>query len=299
MKILAPLSLAALAASLIALTPAHARDFQVFKSLLDQVRSAQSSGSPGPSGSDRGIKADIKPEELYSPAQQKLSFDACLDQFPARKALSSSVVPYKMKPLALCSDTFAVLYSPVSKTPLVTVERLDRARMADAKGEKRTDFFFEDPRIPKSGRASLADYRKQEPAVDRGHMAPAANSPTPNAMAQTFALTNMVPQDPVNNQKIWSKLEADVRKYASRASGGVFVYTGPLFDPGHSTVGFGKVWKPTRLFKLVYDEPSGRAWAYVMPNAEAPLSRPVDYATFVKLTGLTLLDGLPVTGSLS
>ncbi|PTU01717.1 endonuclease, partial [Pseudomonas sp. HMWF031] len=200
-------------------------------------------------------------------------------------------------PLALCSDNFAVLYSQTSKTPLIVVERLNAAQLQDAKGEERTNQFYPDPRIPKSGRAELSDYRSQHPAVDRGHQSPAADAPNPNAMAQSFALSNMVPQDPTNNRKIWSKVESDVRKFAQRANGDVYVFTGPLFDSGHATVGDNKVWVPTRLFKLVYDASSKRAWAYVLPNAETRIERPMDYDAFVKSTGLNLLGNLPVSGS--
>ncbi|MGY3175509.1 DNA/RNA endonuclease G (NUC1) [Pseudomonas sp. TE12234] len=235
--------------------------------------------------------------DLYSNKQKQASFDGCADLFPAAKPLSMATVSATMKPLALCSDNFAVLYSQTSKTPLIVVERLNAAQLQDAKGEERTNQFYPDPRIPKSGRAELSDYRSQHPAVDRGHQSPAADAPTPNAMAQSFALSNMVPQDPTNNRKIWSKVESDVRKFAQRANGDVYVFTGPLFDSGHATVGDNKVWVPTRLFKLVYDASSKRAWAYVLPNAETRIERPMDYDAFVKSTGLNLLGNLPVSGS--
>ncbi|NWC96306.1 MULTISPECIES: DNA/RNA non-specific endonuclease [unclassified Pseudomonas] len=235
--------------------------------------------------------------DLYSSKQQQASFDGCADLFPAAHPINTATVPATMKPLALCSDNFAVLYSQTSKTPLVVVERLNAGQLQDAKGEERTNQFYPDPRIPKGARAELSDYRGQHPAVDRGHQSPAADAPSTNAMAQSFALSNMVPQDPTNNRKIWSKVEADVRKFAKRADGNVFVFTGPLFDPGYSTIGDNKVWVPTRLFKLVYDVSSQRAWAYVLPNAETRIEKPMDYATFVKTTGLKLLGNLPVTGS--
>jgi endonuclease G len=235
--------------------------------------------------------------DLYSNKQKQPSFDGCADLFPAAKPISTATVPATMKPMALCSDNFAVLYSQTSRTPLLVVERLNAAQLRDAKGEERTNQFYPDPRIPKSGRAELSDYRSQHPAVDRGHQSPAADAPSPNAMAQSFALSNMVPQDPTNNRKIWSKVEADVRKFAKRADGNVFVFTGPLFDAGHGTIGANKVWVPTRLFKLVYDTSSQRAWAYVLPNAETRIQKPMDYDTFVKSTGLKLLGNLPVSGS--
>lgn len=235
--------------------------------------------------------------DIYSRQQQQASFDTCADLFPAAKPINTATVPVAMKPLALCSDHFAVLYSQTSKTPLVVVERLNAAQLKDAKGEERTNQFYADPRIPKGARAELSDYHSQHPAVDRGHQSPAADAPDAHAMAQSFALSNMVPQDPTNNRKIWSKVEADVRKFAVRAGGDVYVFTGPLFDPGHSTIGANQVWVPTRLFKLVYDASSKRAWAYVLPNAETRIQKPMDYETFVKSTGLKLLGNLPVSGS--
>lgn len=235
---------------------------------------------------------------LYSAAQQEPTFDACVDQFPQEQPLALALVPASMKPLALCSDEFAVLYSQTSKTPLVVVERLNARRLADAQGEQRSDNFYADPRIDRAGRADLADYRGQHPAVDRGHQSPAADAPTPQAMAQSFSLSNMVPQDPVNNRKMWNKIEQDVRKFARRARGDVFVFTGPLFDSGHETIGRGKVWVPTHLFKLVYDVSSGRAWAYVLPNAETTIVAPMDYQAFVARTRLPLLKNERVTGGI-
>ena len=264
------------------------------RSLLDFIKPPAQHQEPQ---SRSGSISQSAALDLYSNKQKQPSFDGCADLFPASRPINLATVPSTMNPLALCSDNFAVLYSQISKTPLVVVERLNAAQLQDAKGEERTNQFYPDPRIPKGGRAELSDYRSQHPAVDRGHQSPAADAPSPNAMAQSFALSNMVPQDPTNNRKIWSKVESDVRKFAKRADGNVFVFTGPLFDAGHATIGDNKVWVPTRLFKLVYDASSKRAWAYVLPNAETRIERPMDYDAFVKSTGLKLLGNLPVTGS--
>lgn len=240
----------------------------------------------------------INPSEalaLYTSQQKKASFDGCVDIFPAGRPISVASVPPAMKPMALCSDSFAVIYSQASRTPLVVVERLDAAKVRDAKGEERTNQFYPDPRIPKSGRAELSDYRGA--GFDRGHQSPAGDSPNARSMAQSFALSNMVPQSSRNNRGAWSRIESDVRKFAQRSGGSVYVFTGPIFDPGYTTIGDNKVWVPTRLFKLVYDASSKRAWAYVLPNADTRVERPMDYAAFVKTTGLNLLGDLPVTGT--
>lgn len=80
----------------------------------------------------------------------------------------------------------------------------------------------------------------------------------------------------------------------------MYVYSGPLFRKGFGTIGGNQVRVPTHLYKLVYDEASGRAWAHVLPNrADARIERPMNYAQFFEETGLNLLDGLPVAGSVT
>lgn len=242
-----------------------------------------------------GSLKDSQALDLYSKAQRQHSFADCVEKFPRANPISLSIAPAEMKPLALCSDNFAVLYSQTSKTPVVVVERLNASVLRDAKGEERTDSFYADPRIPEGSRAELSDYRGSK--LDRGHQSPAADAPDQKAMAQSFALSNMIPQDPTNNRKVWSKVERDVRKFAARSTGDVFVFTGPIHDQGFRTIGANKVWVPTRIFKLVYDESTQRAWAYVLVNGKTSVERPVDYQTFVQETGLKLLGNLPVTGS--
>ena len=277
------IGIAALAALAVALTPAvHAKGF------FDLA--------PPQYGYHSKDLKDSQAADLYSTAQKQNSFDDCTEKFPGGQPLSTSVVPQKMRTMSLCSDNFAVLYSMTSKTPLVVVERLNAELLQDAKGEVRTDAFYADPRIPIGSRAELSDYRGSN--LDRGHQSPAADAPDGKSMAQSFSLSNMVPQNPTNNRKIWSKVDRDVRKFAQRAHGNVFVFTGPLFDQGHVTIGANKVWVPTRLFKLVYDESSQRAWAYVTENGATPIQRPVDYQTFVQQTGLHLLGDLPISGSI-
>ena len=229
---------------------------------------------------------------VYSAEQQKLTFDACRNQFLDGKPMDSRQFNSKMKPMALCSDNFAVVYSGASKTPIVVVEKLNRMQLQDAKGEARTDQFYADPRLPSDVRAELSDYKGHQ--VDRGHMAPAADAPTPRAMAQSFALSNMIPQDSENNRKVWSKVESSVRKYVNRAEGDVFVFTGPLYGQHVRKIGANGVWVPDSIFKLVYDINTKRAWAYILPNAPTEISKPVSYNEFVKITGFNFLNGKTV-----
>jgi endonuclease G len=223
-------------------------------------------------------------------------FAACQQLFPKSAVINVATVDASWRPTALCFNHFAVLYSRLSKTPLVAVERLTRQQLADALDEKRTNEFFPDPRLPREDRADLKDF--QGSGLDRGHLAAAGNQPDQDSMAQSFALSNIVPQDPVNNRKVWSGIESDVRKYVRRSQGNVFVFTGPIFRGQPQTIGRSKVWVPTHLFKLVYDEAKDRSWAYVLPNtAQAHVEPPMEYDEFVRQTGWQLLPARqPVRG---
>lgn len=187
----------------------------------------------------------------------------------------------------LCYESFAILHSGESKTPVFVAERLTRAGIGDA-NEKRTDKFFADARLPRSERAELSDYKGSGYA--RGHMAPAGDMANPTAMAQSFSLANMVPQNSTQNSGAWSKIEQDTRRYVLRAKGNVFVITGPVFGPESQTVGANRVRVPTHLFKLVYDEGTGKAWAHWQPNSEdARAGRPITYGELTQRIGMELL----------
>lgn len=121
--------------------------------------------------------------------------------------------------------------------------------------------------------------------------------PTVQAMAQSFSLANMVPQAQKHNGGAWAKsVEAATRKYAGRASGNVYVITGPAYSPSIQEspgIGAGQVRVPKYLFKLVYDQDTNRAWAHWHLNDDSTRgSRPISYLELVKRTGINFLPGV-------
>lgn len=218
-------------------------------------------------------------------------FSACPQFFANGK---SPVIAPKPTNRALCYDAFAILHSGESKTAVFVAEKLNRASIADA-DEKRTNRFFPDARLRSAERATLDDYKGS--GFDRGHMAPAGDMPTATAMAQSFSLANMVPQSPEHNRGAWAKsVEAATRKYVERATGDVYLITGPIFEPNIAdspSIGPGQVRVPKYLFKLVYDQDKNRAWAHWHMNNDATRgSRPISYAELVKRTGIEFLPGV-------
>ena len=204
------------------------------------------------------------------------------------------VVAFRPTDRALCYDAFAILHSGESKTAVFVAEKLNQASIIDA-DEKRTNRFFADSRLRSAERATLEDYKGS--GFDRGHLAPAGDMPTAQAMAQSFSLANMVPQAPEHNRGVWAKsVESATRRYAARATGDVYVITGPVFLPsiaGSPSIGAGQVHVPRYLFKLVYDQKANRAWAYWQENDNATrASKPISYAELGKRTGIEFLPGM-------
>lgn len=164
----------------------------------------------------------------------------------------------------LCYSDFVVLHSGITHGPLWSAEHLTRAHVDAAKAMTRTNRFFEDDRLPPGERATLADYRRS--GYDRGHMSPAGNRWNDEAMAQSFSLANVVPQNRQNNERLWARLESAVRRIALR-DGEAYVVTGPLFVGAQlQTIGESRVFVPTQLFKVVYVPSRRIAFAIVADN---------------------------------
>lgn len=217
-------------------------------------------------------------------------FSGCRQFFASGQA---PIVPKAPLLRDLYYDDFAVLHSGQTRTPVFVAQRLNRETIQDARGEQRTDKFFPDARLPRNERAELADYKGS--GYSRGHMAPAADMPNPTAMSQSFSLANMVPQNRKQNSGPWAKIEQDTRRYAMRATGDVYVITGPVFGADNTVIGTNKVSVPTHIFKLVYDNRTQKAWAHWQANADdARAGAPISYAELTKRIGMELLPNSPV-----
>ena len=217
-------------------------------------------------------------------------FEPCLQLFPNGHP-PVILQQEEPQPHALCFSSFAILYSGKSRTPIFVAERLNRQLLLKARDNRRTNGFYEESRLPGADRARLEDYRYS--GFDRGHMAPAGDMATAEAMAQSFSLANMVPQDPVNNRKAWTGIEKATRKYIMRAEGDVYVITGPVFEGIVPTIGDTRIWVPQHLFKLVYDPATNRAWAHWLDNtAMARAEKPISYEELVSRTGIQFLPGV-------
>lgn len=218
-------------------------------------------------------------------------FERCNEFFPHR-AIPELPARFPLKTRELCFSDFAILYSGDSKTPVYTVERLNKQRLAHK--PKRKGKFYEEARVPSRERSTLTDYKATYGGrrLDRGHLVSAGNRSTQQGMAQSFSLANVVPQVPSFNQGAWNRVELDTRKYVKRAKGDVFVFTGPVYSERPRRLGPGKVWVPDYMFKLVYDPTAGRAWAHWLVNDEGvKVEKPIAYNELMRRTGIRFIPG--------
>lgn len=166
----------------------------------------------------------------------------------------------------LCHKGFLLAHDSERKTPIWVIEHLTKEKAMGTLA--RRDAFKADPALTKGQRAELSDYKGSP--YDRGHMAPAADMKwDPQAMAECFYLSNMVPQVGKGmNQGIWRILEDKVRDWAI-SRGEIYIYTGPVYDKetiGVKTIGKNKVAVPSALFKIVFSPEDQKAIAFIMPN---------------------------------
>lgn len=224
------------------------------------------------------------PTPARTGAPVQTMFAECRQFFPHSRPPE---VPGGQKLREVCFSAFAILHDGQTKTPVFVAERLNRQMLTQAQGMRRTDKFYAEARLPRAERAELDDYRGS--GYSRGHMAPAGDMSTPEAMAQSFSLANMVPQDQTHNGGAWSSIEQDTRKYVMRAAGDVYVFTGPIYADKPKTIGSG-VAVPTYIYKVVYDATTGRSWVHWQANAASTKAGPpISYEEFVKRTGIRVL----------
>jgi endonuclease G len=154
-------------------------------------------------------------------------------------------------------------YSEEKRNPLWVAYKID----ASSKNYnlKRPRGFKTDVRT--FSRIDPDDYKSS--GYDRGHMAP--NSAISSqygrqAQLETFLMTNICPQSPDLNRKIWQKLEKLETEYAQNFET-VWVITGPVFDEHIQQLKNG-IEIPDAFFKILFDEQQGnlRTLAFLIPQ---------------------------------
>ncbi len=140
---------------------------------------------------------------------------------------------------------------------------------------------------------------------DRGHLAPnyaIGSRFGRKAQLETFLMTNISPQKPTLNRKLWQRLEELVTGYFSKRWGTIWVMTGPIFDKEKPTfLNNTKIQIPKAFYKILI-RPNDNlkqvyALAFVMPQNVKGNENLQHYVTTIddveQLTGLDFFNELP------
>lgn len=162
--------------------------------------------------------------------------------------------------------------------------------------EPRAKQFVPDPMVPKYESATTEDYKNS--GWDRGHMAPAADMKWhPQAMRESFYLSNVCPQNHNLNGGVWKDLEEQVRDLALQ-KGHIYVVCGPIVPEDYVTIGDNHVVIPSAFFKVLLQEDNGNihtiGFVYENIAGHRPMST---YAMTVDeveaITGIDFFPSLP------
>ena len=189
-------------------------------------------------------------------------------------------------------EWFCIGFSRKHRQPLWVQYRL-LATEVENQVVERSNNFHKDLIIPES--PIPKDYVKS--GYDRGHMAPAGDMRwSPEAMSDSFLMTNMSPQHPRCNRAIWKYLEELVREWAKKEKD-LYVICGPIFKGSTMTIGNGTIPVPDAYYKIVYDvTPPQKMIAFLIPNqyAQGQLqSFTVTVKQIEKITGYDFFCQLP------
>ncbi len=184
-------------------------------------------------------------------------------------------------------------YSAERGNPLWVGYRLDAVNTQKRKNKRPS--FRDDSRISLSGLPSV--YTKS--GYDRGHLAP--NAPIlhrygVDGQRETFLMSNIIPQTPTLNRRIWVKTERLEEQY-SEEFGKVYVFAGPVFGQNPLYLQ-NKVEIPEASYKIIINESkdggSFRVLPMLIPQTVSGLEKPETFLTSIdaieKATGLNFFE---------
>jgi len=234
------------------------------------------------------------------------------------------LTPSKYNLQLLKKTEFDIFYSRYYKYPILVQETINKMTGKTDPNEPYIDRrmiedpFHEDLDIPKKYGHTLDDYKKyMEYGGSMGHNAPAGQHKTNmKIFTETFALSNITPQEMVFNSGLWALME-NWTKFLARNNQlqNIMVFTGSIPSEFHTLFDGVKMNVPIEMFKIVvFEMPNYKLNTtfmeiligknkpfYVDPNInnfnlEYFLLSPQYYTKFQRDTGIDLLSLLDYYG---
>ncbi|XP_041041156.1 nuclease EXOG, mitochondrial-like [Carcharodon carcharias] len=230
-------------------------------------------------------------------------------ELPKNSQLEKYGLPMIGSEIRYCTNHVSS-YDQAKRTPRWVLEHITKEKVQGTADRKHCK-FKPDPSVPALFSATNEDYRSS--GWSRGHMAPAGNNKfSLQAMAETFYLSNIVPQNYENNAGFWNRLEMYCRELTQRYEN-VWVISGPLTLPtsgsdgkktvAYQVIGESEVAVPTHLYKVILAQKSSELsglmalGAFVVPNSPIGFDHQlseyqVDLQDLEKMSGVTFFPAL-------
>jgi endonuclease G len=184
----------------------------------------------------------------------------------------------------LRNQAYIVGYSEERRDPLWAAYHVFRAT-GPVHEERPRGSFITDTRT----QAQVSHHDFTGSGYDRGHMAPNFAIATrfgPAAQLETFLLSNICPQAPALNQKVWEHLEKAEIDYANQL-GEVWVMDGPIFDDlrgGPTRKLRSGISVPSSFYKIIIENHAGtpRLFCVIMPQTVKGTEMPQQFVTSVR-----------------
>jgi DNA/RNA endonuclease G (NUC1) len=190
------------------------------------------------------------PITVEAPSPAPTSIYVKNDEFGDPTAASGS----NPNDLLIVRPQYTLSYNESHGTPNWVSYELDARQMVA--GQDRCNCFTADPLLPADKQIFTSDYTNG--GYDRGHMTRSADRTAGNVdNADTFILTNVVPQQADLNQGVWAQFENALADSA-RAGRAVYIITGPLYSRSHGLTFLkneGKVAIPDSTWKVAFIGP--------------------------------------------
>ena len=137
---------------------------------------------------------------------------------------------------------------------------------------------------------------------DRGHMAPAHDIGAvygSAAQRESFLMSNISPQGPTVNRKIWRNIESWCWSMFSASTTTTVVFSGPVFDNKKAYLGQSSVELPDAFFKVILYQSKGNLHmvAFIVP-ADASSNQITSYVSTIdkveEITGFDFFPSIPL-----
>ncbi|HEY0412345.1 MAG TPA: DNA/RNA non-specific endonuclease [Allosphingosinicella sp.] len=188
-----------------------------------------------------------------------------------------------------CHSFYATNYSTSRRDPIWTSYHLTAAmaRASDAFDRHSRTFAPQDS-LAAALQGSHNDF--ENPPFDRGHLTPDNDAPDLPQQADTYVVTNIVPQISGFNEGLWSRLEKATHKLAE-SERELYIVTGSIFGPSRPPMN--GITVPSALYKAIYAPSRGFALAFISTNANPTVCRIVAIAEIKRQAGVDPFPSLP------